>query len=548
MSLPAALHLRCNATQLNVPMSWFEFTASETSPWCRTADIYAGGAIRLLPFESSCSIGNCHDQHPLILPACCMQVHWPRLLARYRAMRPGIISVILSQEVGVSLPQASLEGYEFTSGIQSIVAYASFALILLLAVLVFLLIVQQYWGWLSIDGQGNPVLTSHTLWLGIGRYASPFAFKSGDAHICMTPDSGYSDSQPEVYSVELSMSGLESWACRVKGSRQPLVKTSPIRIHDLMISIVWRFLLSVILGYATFVICFALYVLGSALGEEWRLFELVWLISNGVYGLIATICISKAVLSLANKVTDYLLVKTVCQAIFTQRTAIEISGTSNDSGLIARQTDIARRAISVLLGFDQQAVSDWGRDRAESLMFEGLDSAFGQIIVVELSVIFLVLVMAIWAVLSWHSGDPGDPRLLNIQDALNAGAVLAWLLVVGLSMSAWLAARRSSGKMRSLLLEARSNTRGKDQGVIVSKEESGWRMKSKVCGDRHDLHVKWERRPERQSPGNQIILQTPAESQPLQTLIEKMTALLENFCAWDRGSRETSPGGPVSSD
>ena len=135
-----------------------------------------------------------------------------------------------------------------------------------------------------------------------------------------------------------------------------------------------------------------------------------------------------------------------------------------------------------MLGFDFDSVQLWGSSGPDSRLLEGLDGAFGQIVVVEISVIFVSSVLAIWSfILKFGVGggaEESPARIQNIQDAVNAGAVLAWLLVVGLSLSAMFEAWKADQQMLSLLSDS-ANFENRELFDVTWKEFL-WRMTSKT--------------------------------------------------------------------
>ena len=352
---------------------------------------------------------------------------------------------------------------------------------------------HKFAGWLSISDRIGPALTTYTLYRGIERYCPGAAELVGQTLISITAEQG-NLFQPFA-SIALTMRGGsvgKSWRPATSNTPEDLVKIKPIRIHGTMISIIQKFLAAFIFGYCTFVLPFAFFVFYSLLGEEWRLFELIWLSINGVYGLIAAASTTHSLLRVADSVTDYLLIKTVCEAVYEQRYRIPVSDRVVAPGETQDECRIrcAKSTLRVFLGFDPDIVTNWSYSGAESPMFEALDLAFGQVLVVEFSVMFIFAILIVWVSISAPQSTAEAARQSNIQDGLNAGAVLAWLLVVGLSLSAWYAAGAAAKKMASLLLEPRQGVGIHTRGVLTP-EESTWRMQPKSLGHAHDLDVSW---------------------------------------------------------
>lgn len=372
---------------------------------------------------------------------------------------------------------------------ENIVAISLFVAVMSLAVVEFGCIYGVFRGWLSISGRRNPALTTTTVFLGLQRYAKAVQKKAelvcdGKQVRLTVPDSDVV-APLRLKSVTLQFgNGNSQW---MGHDPDCLITTAPLRVHEIMISIIQKFLTAIFAGYLTYVITAVPFVFVGLLGSEWRLFEIVWLNFNGLYGLLVAGCTAANVLAVADMVTDYLMIKTVSRSLYEERVKIE-GGSDADAEKF--RDEIAKEAIKGFLGFDPVAILKWKYFGAESPALEGLDSAFGQIIVVEFSVIFIVVVLATWAALS--GGE--DVRQINIQDCINAGAILAWLLVVGLSLSACIASWGAKKRMRSLLSEARRSA-GIQVEAVLTPEEWWWRIRRKRLGDVQALSVVWKLQP-----------------------------------------------------
>lgn len=231
--------------------------------------------------------------------------------------------------------------------------------------------------------------------------------------------------------------------------------TTQNRAHTEANKMMSSFFYGIAVGYFTYIVCCVPYIFCGLLGNDWKRFEIIWLNSNAaVCGLVAVV-----VWHYIDQIMHVALDTSVL--IFIEENIRSPITGSVENVILPKEKskeEVAKKIASEIMKHQVKKIKEWdekSNDEATDSII-GIVSTLGQIVVVEISVIFVNVTIIIFAAWSKHSGTE---RSNSIIDALNAGALIAWLIVVGLTVSMAINANSCYTKMQARIREAALHSR-----------------------------------------------------------------------------------------